>query len=255
MAQYYFLLSALPPLKFGQKPDMSFLDVKEMLAMNLTAKDAKLVEKLLLSIDFYNIRALWLGLPLDPRGNIPRKELEERLHFQEALPEYAIDFLRRYESTSDRLHYFSSMYASLYREETTKGFLLTYHKLEREMRLILTALRAKRAGKDIAKELQFEDPHDPLVADILAQKDAADYSPPREYEDLKNFFMDNSAEPEKLENAVAYYRFQKIEAMQSSPFGIDQVLAYLARFLIVESIALRDREQGKMVVEQLSQYG
>ncbi|HSX26481.1 MAG TPA: DUF2764 family protein [Chlamydiales bacterium] len=258
MSGYYYVLSALPPLALGVKPELSFKEVREMLALNLSAKDLHEVERLLRPIDLYNIRALWLGLPLDDKGNYNSRDLEEVLLVQGPLPPYLIDFLERYESTEDRLRYFSSLYASLYREEQVKftGFLRKYYQFERELRLILTALRAKQAGRDIVRELQFEDPLDPFVAQILAQKDVAEYTPPREYEDLKTLFMENRSDPKKLYRAILQYRFDKIEEMEEVPdFGIDSILAYLAKLILVESWAQLDREKGTTAVEQLSQYG
>lgn len=254
MANYYFLITAFPPLTLGIKPELSFKELKELLLLNLTPADLRKVAKLLRPIDLYNIRALWLGQPLDDRGNWNGKDLEEALLVREALPLYLVDFLERYEATSDRLRYFSSLFASLYREEQPKlkGFLLKYYQFERELRLILAALRAKESGRDIVRELQFEDPTDPLVADILAQKDAADYTPARDFEDLKNLFVDNSSDPQKLNRAILQYRFNKIEEMEEAQdFGIDRVLAYVARLILVESVAELDKQKG---IEQLSKY-
>lgn len=226
-----------------------------MLKLNLTEGDMGKVEKLLRPIDLYNIRAFWLGLPLDNRGNFEARNLEEQLLVRDKLPQYIIDFLEQYENTVDRLRFFSSLYVSLYRDEQPKlkGFLLKYYRMEREIRLVLTALRAKRAGRDIVRELQFEDPTDPLVADILAQKESSEYVPPREYEDLKTLFVDNSSDPQKLNRAILQYRFNQIEEMEENQdFSIDRVLAYLARLLLVESYAEQDKEKG---MEQLSEYG
>ncbi len=225
-----------------------------MLVLNLTSRDMHKVERLLRPIDLYNIRALWLGQPLDSRGTFPAKELEEELLVRGALPSYLVEFLERYESTADRLRYFASLFASLYREEQPKlrGFLLKYYQFERELRLILTALRAKSAARDLIRELQFEDPYDLLVAEIFAQKEAPEYTPPREYEGLKTLFIDNLVEPFKLHRAILQYKFNKIEEMEEAQdTGIDRVLAYVARFIWVESFSEMDLEKGK---EQLSRY-
>lgn len=251
---HYFLITAFPPISLGAKPDLSFKEVKEMLQLNLSAADWKKVRLLLRPLDLLNIRALWLGLPLDDRGNLKAKDLEEHLLVEAGLPSYVIDYLERYETTGDRLHNFSSLFASLYREELPKlkGFLLKYYQLEREIRLILTALRAKQMGRDLAKELQFEDPTDPLVAELLAQKDAADIIPPHGFEDLKNLFMDHRSDPQTLHRAMLEYRLERIEEMEEvQDFGIDRVLAYLARLLLVESYAELNFEKGK---EHLGQY-
>lgn len=258
MANYYFLVTALPPLTLGVKPEISFKELQSMLSLNLSSRDSHEIERLLRPIDLYNIRALWLGLPLDEKGNFKALALEEELLVQDALPTFIIEYLERYESTQDRLRYFSSLFASLYRDELPKlkGFNLKYYQFEREIRLVLTALRAKRQGRDLNRELQFEDPTDPFVAQIIAQKDAPVYTPPQEYEELKTLFVDNITEPLKLYRVILQYRFDQIEEMEENQdFSIDRILGYMARLMIVESLADLDMEQGKMAVEQLSQYG
>lgn len=256
--QYYFLLLSLPPLSLKSKPEISFKEVMELVDLNVTASDKEKIRLLLRPIDLYNIRALWMDLALDDKGNFSPKELEEILLVRdELLPSYILDFLDRYESVADRLTYFSSLFASLYliEGEKLKGFLRAYYQFEREERLILAALRANRIGRDIAKELQFEDPFDPFISFILAQKDAPNFTPPIEYEDLKVLFIENSSEPEKLHRAILQYRFEKIEAMkEKTSFSIDQLLAYIAQFLIVDGWFRMDREKGQIAVDKLSQY-
>lgn len=259
MANYFFLISAFPPLKFGVRPLLSFKEVREMLPLNLTDKDMLAVRRLLRPLDLYNLRALWLEAPLNEEGNFNAKDLEDSLLQKGIIPTFLSDFLDRYDSTAERLHNFPSLYASLYREMSDlKGFLAKYYQFEREVRLILTALRCKTVGRDPIVELQFEDPTEFFIADILAQKESPDYVPPKEYEDLKTFFLDNTYDPRKLQQAILQYRFNKIEEMEDSQdFSIDRVLAYLARLLIVEeSTELDDyKSQGMVVVGNLSQYG
>jgi uncharacterized protein DUF2764 len=237
---------------------MTFKELKRLFSLNLTPADCKKFQALLRPIDLYNIRALWLGQPLDERGNFSGKELEEALLVQEGLPSYITEFLDRHEDPKERLKDFSSLFALFFRESegAFKGFLSSYFRFERERALILTALRAKAAGRDLVKELQFEDPADPFVANILAQKDAPDFIPPKEYEDLKILFVENAHDPEKLDRALLEYRLRKIEEMEdvASPFSIDQVLGYAARFLIVDSWFQLDREKGRLEVEKLSEY-
>ncbi len=252
MTQYYFVVSALPPLQLGVVPELSFKELKELVKENLTARDLLQFDLLLEQVDLYNIKALWLGLPLDERGTILGKELEEALLVPGRLPTYITDFVERYEEIDDRLRYFPSLYASMYRQKR-EGFLAKYYAFEREVALVLTALRAKKTGRDIIQELQFEDPHDPFVADILAQKDAQEYSPPMEYEDLKAIFMENSSDPRKLYENILKYRFRKIgEWAENEHFTLDRILAYAARLLTLEKILEVDL---KTTIENLSKYG
>ncbi len=222
--------------------------------MNLTPRDWRHFDRLLRPIDLYNIRAFWLGAPLDDRGQWKVKELEEELLVKQDLPEFLIDYLDRYETTEDRLRYFSSLYSSLYREaeETLGGFLREYYRFERELSLILVALRAKKTNKDLIREMQFEDPYDPLVAYILAQKDALEFTPPRDYEEVKLLFDLYSEDPKELNRAILEVRFKHIvEVEQPQDFSIDRVLAYAARLLIAETLTMQNVEKG---MEQLRQY-
>lgn len=254
MANYYFLITAFPPLKLGAPPEITFKELQDLLELNLAKKDLKYIKELLRPIDLYNIHAFLLGGALDDRGCLKARQIEEDLLTQEGLPSYMIEYFEKYETTEDRLRNFSSLYASMYREaiDSFQGFLLKYFRFERELRLVLTGLRAKFAKKSLVRELQFEDPYDPLVLEILSQKDMADFSPPQEYEELKNLFLNNALEPRKLERAILEYRLQKIEEMdEPQDFGIDRVLAYVAKFLIVDSFSSLDKEKG---MEQLKSY-
>ena len=126
MAEYYFIGTALPPIAIGTKPELSFKELYDLLTLNVSAADLERADDLLWSIDLSNIRAFWMGLPLDNRGRLSAKELEEALLVREGLPEFLIDFLDRYESTQDRLRYFPFLYVAFYNdmmERLGSGFL------------------------------------------------------------------------------------------------------------------------------------
>ena len=259
MNRYPFILSCFPEIEIGEKPELSFKEARDILALNLSRADLQKVNQLLLPIGLDNIKALWLGLPLNERGGMSGKELEEALLVRAPLPQFIIDFLDEYDTTEERLHHFSALYASLYQDVALKlkGFLGAYYQFEREMRLVLTALRAKKLGRDLARELQFEDVHDSFVMQILVQKDSAEYFPPQEYEDLKSLFVENSSEPMKLYRALLEYRFDRILEIEEryQQFTIDRILGFLARLMIVEMWDQLDRERGLGLVDDLSKNG
>lgn len=255
MVKYYFVVSALPHLTIAKAPEMSFKELRDLALMNLTAKDLAQFDLLLEQINLYNIKAFWLGLPLDERGTLSAKELEEALLVPGLLPSYISDFLERYESIEDRLAFFSSLYVSMYSQKR-EGFLAKYYALEREIALVLAALRAKKTGRDIVRELQFEDPYDPFVMQILAQKDAPDYVPPMEYEDLKALFVQNSGDPRKMYEKILKYRFEKVgELAENEHFTLDRILAYAARLLILEKIWEAPKISANIAIEEMSKYG
>lgn len=254
MSRYYYPINSFPPVVLGVKPEISYEEVRDTLELNLSAADWEQVVWLQRPADIRNIRALWLGEPLDPKGNLDEKELGEALLIRDGLPQFVLDFLERYELEDERIRYFPSLFASLYAEGVSecRGFLHSYYVFQREMRLSLTALRAKRGGRDLARELQFEDLTDPFVALLLAQKEEAELVLPQEYEELKAIFLDNQEEPRSLYKQILQFSFARIEEMEEGhPFAMDQILGYLARLAIVESWEQLDDERGRAVLEQV----
>lgn len=200
MVGYYFLITALPPLKFGIKPEISYEEVEELVDQNVRTSDREIVVGFKQYIDVKNLRLLWMDLPIDPRGNLNKKELEAALLVRDSFPSFVFDFIQTYEDSSHRLANFLFLIAKFlqYQIENQEGFLRVFFRFEREFRIILTALRAKDEKKDLSVELQYEDPKDFLIRDILSQKDSSSYEPPGEYKELKNIYVANRENPKNL---------------------------------------------------------
>ncbi len=252
MSDYYYLAASLPPLEFPSAQDVSFAGLRGALEFNLSKKDLQKVESLRLFIDISNIRPLLLEEEIDPRGNLDEKELDEALLVHNILPQYVFDFLDQYDTLADKLRYFSGLLAQFFAEEIPKqkGFLKAYFIFEREWRLVMLALRAKKLKRDLIRELQFEDFSDPFVAAILAQKDADQYEPPAEYKDLKELLDRCGADPWEQHKALLGYRFHKIQDLvEEQPFSMDGILAYLAQLLIIEYWHELSAEKGQMILD------
>lgn len=259
MNRYSFLTSCLPDIHVGTKPEISFQEVLDLLSLNMVRRDQKRLSQLLLLIDLDNIKAFWLGLPLNRAGTMNAKELEEALLVQDFLPSFCLDFLDRYETFEERLKHCPALYASLYREmeEISTGFVRSYYRMEREVRLVLMALRAKALGRDVMEELQFEDLYDPFVMQIAAQKDALQYIAPKEYEPLQEMFETKGDDPMALHRSLLEYRFDRILEMEEhyASFTMDRILGFLARLMIVELWSQLDRQRGLSIVDDLSKNG
>jgi hypothetical protein len=252
MSRYYYLVNALPPLQLGKKPEVSYEEADEMILMNLSSQDTDLLVEFQRPIDIRNIRALWLREPLDSRGNFLEQELAEALLVQEGLPLFVLDFLQRYDSLEERLRYFPSLMASLYGSyaKELRGFNRAYYQLEREIRLVLTALRAKMMGRSLIHELQFEDPTDPFIAELLVE--SREFLVPQEYEELKVAFLENRSNPKELYRAILTFRMKRIQELEiREPFAIDQILGYLSRLLLVEDWQALDEQRGRAALEQV----
>ncbi len=251
MDNYFFLAPSLPPLLLRDKPDLSFEELRLRLTVNLDKSDLILAKTLMRFTDICNICNLFMEEPIDSRGTMSEKELDEALLVRAGLPDYVFEFLDQFEKTQDRVRQFSALLARFFQEEIPrlKGFLKKYFTFEREWRLVLVGIRAKQIGRDIARELQFEDFADPFVAQILAQKDADRYDPPMEYSELSQLITATYPDAWEQHRAFAEYRFKKIEEMvEDSQFSIDVILAYMARLMIVEQCNELDEEKGQMIL-------
>lgn len=254
MKHYYFLAPLLPPLKWGIAPEIAFSDVKLHVFENVVQEDSLKVRKLLSFNDVTNIRQLLLEESIDSKGLLSEQELDEALVVKEGLPECVLDFLDEFESAQERIRYFSRVISQFFVDEIPRvdGFLKQYFTFEREWRLVMLGLRSKQAGRDLVRELQFEDPLDPLVAQILSQRDAEKYEPPAEYAELKELMHAASPDPLEEFRAFAAYRMKKIEEMgENTPFSIDGILSYMARLMILEEHEQMSLEAGQMMLSSI----
>lgn len=254
MSKYYFLGIAIPSVQIGVEPEISFSEFWYMLTQNLSEKDLKAAKAVRFLDDIYNIKSYWSGDKLDPRGNMNQQELEEMLIQNDNAPKFISDFLEKYETKEDRLKYFSALVVGYFKYEIPRldGFLKKYLRMEREIRLLLVGFRAKMLDRDLFRELQFEDPNDDFVAQILAQKDSKDFEPPASYESLKPVFEKFYGEPLKLHQALLEYKFNKIEEMLGfEKFSIDRILGTMIQLIMTEKWLELDHEKGTQIVDRL----
>ena len=253
MHNYYFVAPSLPVLVLGEDPEMSFDELMQRLELNLDRGDLKKIEVIRRAVDLDNIRCLYLEKPLDTHGNLSEKELDEALLVEADLPGYVFEFLEQFEETKEKARHYFGLLSHYYAEEIPRaeGFLRSLLTFQREVRLVLAALRAKKTGRDITEELQFEDFTDPFVAHILAQKDMEDYDPPIEYQDLKEKLRTCGDDPWQQYRVIVAYEFERIEDMSGYPlFALDWILGYIARLMLVEKWAALDFEKGREMIDK-----
>lgn len=259
MSEYYFLPSLLPELQLGHRPALGYDELSELLQSNLSKSDLERTRRLRALIDLENLRSYWSGETHDRRGNYTRDELIEALESRalpggRELPDYLLDYLSRYPTDKERLDHFFFLISEFLKlqMEDAEGFLCRYFTFEKEMRLVLVGFRAKQQGRDLVKELQYEDASDPLVAQILAQKDAKVYEPPFEYKELKPIFEEFSTTPLELHKALAEYRLNHIQDLYSGEiFTMDRILGFMARLLIVERWLEIDVKRGVEIIDEV----
>lgn len=254
MTKYYFTTSMLPPISIGEKPEMNFEELEELLQENLLPKDYEQTKILKRFYDILNIRAFWKNDELDPHGNFNVNELEEAVLDHIGLPGYVNDFLDTYKSKEERLKHFPLLISKYFRDEVKNGnkFVKEYLEFERKLQLVLVGFRAKKLGRSLEKELQFENPNDDIIAQILAQKDAEDFEPPEAFHDLKQIFKDYQDHPIKLYQSLFEYRFHKIEEMMGNdPFSFSKILGYLLELMMAEKWMELDEKKGLEMIDHI----
>jgi hypothetical protein len=259
MAKYYFVGTLLPVLSYDTPPDITFQQLIELLRENLTKEDYAKTLVIRRFFDILNLRALWLGEDLDSRGELTPLAIGEALVSRSGLPDYVFEFLDAYDKAADRLKHFPFLLSRFFKsgDVLSDPFLKDYMQFERELRLVMTAFRAKKLGKDLAAELQYEDPEEEIIAQILAQKDAKVYEPPEKYHDLKIIFEKYGNDPMALQRALDEYRFETIENMvdMSDTFSIERILAYMTQLILVEKWYEIDKDKGIQIVDTIVKEG
>jgi hypothetical protein len=254
MTLYYFLGTLLPELKIGEAPEICFDDFLSLLKQNLTARDYAAASLILRFIDIENIRQLWMGRKFEQKGNFDENELTEALLVQVGLSRYILRFLDQFDNISDRLKHFSSLTASFFREEIPgqTGFLKEWLVQERNIRLVLSAYRAKKMGRSLLEEMQHEDPEEPIIADILAQKDGSAYTPPLEFSRVSAIYEKYQDEPLELHKAFLEYRFKMAQEMvHLEVFTIDRIIAYLYQLFLAEQWMKLDEQKGRKIINNI----
>jgi hypothetical protein len=253
MKHYYFIGTMIPLLTFDAQPEITFEEYQTLLSDNLSEKDFDKVVAVRKFFDILNLRSLWMGQPFDPRGTMAPLDMGEALMSGTGFPAYVFEFIDAHEKSADRLRHFPQLLSKFFKsgEINKDPFLRRYFNFERELRLVLTAFRAKKLGRDLNVEMQYEDPEEDLIAQILAQENAEIYEPPEKYQELKWVFNKYGDDPLQLQKALDEYRFNTIENMvdMSDTFSIERLLAYLMQLILVEEWFEFDAGKGKEIVD------
>ncbi|MCB1107211.1 MAG: DUF2764 family protein [Chlamydiia bacterium] len=252
--KYYFLGSILPPLKVGIDPGIFFEDLMTLFKDNMSPSDLEKVKAIRTYIDLKNVRQLLKKEEIDRRGNYTEKELDEALVNQQGLPEYLFEYLEEIENVDEQLRHFSKVFITFFKEmeKKHKGFLRRYFRFEREWRVLLAGYRAKKLGVDPAVELQHEDFHDPLVAEVLAQKDAPFFEFPFDYAGLGERLKGVEKKPKEQYEMMAKFRFNRMkEEVQDVSFSVDYLLGYLVQLMIVEDVYALDEKEGNQTLSEI----
>jgi len=254
MSNFYYLAAALPTLKIGEQPDITFEEFDQMLKDNLSTSDYKQILEYRRYFDIQNLRALAKNEEFDHHGNFDKGELEEEIVQQDNLPYFLKIFLEKYPETKDRIDNFPELLAAYFRDEShdANRLLKKYLAFERQLRIVMVGFRAKKLGRNLLKELQYENPEEELIAQILAQKDAPEFEPPEGFEGLRALLEEFQDKPFELHQALVEYRFEKVQEMMGfRTFNMDYIMGYLIQLVMVEKWLQLDKQKGTEIVDKI----
>lgn len=254
MSYYYFLETALQPLEFPDKPDTDFGFILHLYEENLSESDKKSVNLLRKYIDVLNIRSFYLGYPINNQGCLNQEELAKALEDSEYFSQQIFDVLNQHEENRDKIKHFPSVLKVFYDEHIEKGceFLKWFFSFEKYSRIILCAFRCKNIKKDILEELSFEDPLDPVVSEVLSQKDSPHFESPSGFEELVELLHLSKGSPKRQYHDFSEYRFRMIKQhIDMSTFTLDWVLGYLALFMILDEYHNTNPEEGANTLNKM----
>lgn len=253
MNNYFFLGTALPALYIDHSPQISFDQLMDLFEMNLVQSDKKKVKAILKAFDLRNIVELATQSELYPYGNLSKEDLQQTVSEQTFFDDEVFEFLAEYENPVEIRHHFHKLLSWYLNKKIneTHGFLHTFFVFENQLRLVLAAYRAKKAGRDLQPELIYEDVHDPFVMQLLLQKEAATFEFPYEFKQLQSMLPKDPSPIEEME-AIAKFRFLYFdEFVSNSEFSIGALLAYMIQLINLEMIDKLADEEGSQMINQL----
>ncbi|MCH1430446.1 MAG: DUF2764 family protein [Chlamydiales bacterium] len=238
MANYYFLSTLFPPLELGHTPQESFASLLPNVIEELNKEDRSYFELLRLYFDIQNLKAYMLQEPLNSFANLSTKEqIQENLEQESFYPNFVFEFFSTWDSDDKRLENYADLLRRFYSyaDTTSSQFLSAFFEFERKWRIVMVGFRSKHIQADVQKQLQFEDPYETTVAQVLAQKDAKNFEPPTEFAGLKDLFERWKLSPKGLLKALEQYRLDHISNLaEGELFSFDAIAAYLIKLAIVE---------------------
>ncbi|MCH9611702.1 MAG: hypothetical protein S4CHLAM102_01720 [Chlamydiia bacterium] len=248
-----FIAAGLESLDLSKKPETHFDNLMESFEQFMPKPFLHQVKVIRRYIDIINIRSFLKNEPIDHRGNLSAEELEIELANGELLPDYVIEYFEENQTKDQQIRNFPGLISRYFSNEMSeaKGVLREYLQFERELRLLIAVVLAKRLGMNVREQLQFEDTSDPFVTFLLAQADRQRIDFPFGFEELQGAFDENVGADERLRmiNAFRYNRFNAVHV--SEQLSQETILVHLIQLMILEDYYALDAHAGQSVIDSI----
>jgi hypothetical protein len=225
----------------------------ELFQMNFSKGDMAKVEGIRLLFDLRNTIESSSHSLLFPYGNYAKEDLEQLVSGEEIFDQETLDRIKQYDTPDELRKHFYPIFTRFLQTMITKqkGFVRDYYIFEYQMRVLLAGYRAKRLGKSIFTELNYEDLADPFVADIVGQKESPKFEFPYGFETLQAE-LESTSSPQKEHEVVFRYKFNHFQKIIDEHYdSVDSLLAYMVQLIYLEGYYGLDFNRGQEIIQQL----
>ena len=250
--KYYFLIAYLPEIYRDDKK------LKYRLAdllgekSHIAPKDWEDVELVLLKGDILQIEILLSGKETEVQFAAYGREFwKDQVKSPKEAPEWLSEFFEGLASEGFSPRSLDRLYQAYFDFAIRKAFnplLRAYLNLERDLRNILSAVRARRKGLAPSEYLVGEGD----LQDILGRSNAEDFGLSEDYPWIRWIF--EAKGPQDMEETVQRIVWETIDGLiEPVQFEFDAVLAYLLKLQLLERVLGLNEEQGLDIVRRLEE--
>ena len=250
--KYYFLVSFLPEIRRDDRklkihlPDL--LTEKYL----FTDEDWSEIELILLKGDVLHIERLWSGKEGEVEYSLYGREFwKEQIRSPKDIPDFFEDAFNTFmvDGPSPKAvdHLYESYYTYVIKKSAGR-FLHAYLSFEKDLRNIITAIRARKKGLSPSDHVVGEGD----LEDILKRSTAEEFGLMAEYPWIEELIAPDG--PLQMEDTIQKILWEFIDELtESMTFEFDVVLAYLLKLhMLDQSITLSD-EGGREIVSELEE--
>jgi len=258
--KYYFLAGYLPEL---QRDDRKIKVRLTELLEYIEAKDLEEINLILLGQDVFMVEKLLSGKTVAMQHALFNAEFwSEQIKSPQEGPDFILNFLRESHDSSagfgpksaDRLY---GAYYDYVLSETRNGLIRGYFGFERDLRNILTAVRARKKGLDPGEHLVADGAaaDEGLISagtltERLCSSNAEDFGLSADYPWVESLIAE--AYPPKRQELIEQILWNYLdENTGDDPFHFNSILSYLLKVQMLEKRLALSEEQGAAKVRKL----
>ncbi len=251
--KYYFLVSFLPDIQMDDRKIRIRLSDLIDEKYQFTERDWAEIELILLEGDLLQIERLWSDKEVEVEYSLYGRDFwKEQIRSPREIPEFLEETFEVYIAEGPSPGLVERMYNAYYNYATEHNsaspFLRAYLHLEKDLRNIIAALRARRKGLLPSDHILGEDE----LVEILSRSTSEDFGLVSEYPWIERLIRARG--PLEVEETAQEIIWNTIDQMTGHmDFQFDAVLAYLLKLYILERNLALSEERGMEIVRQLEE--